>query len=172
MTKEYGGTTDKNFPEPEQRDDEIYVEAMLKQSDSSGVTLSLKLTNHTAWPARVVDNLSFRYYFDASELKAKGYDPTNIVMRVDRDQAKMYGEQYAAQVAQPKQYKGDIYYVEVSYKSGIPMLPISEGHHQCETMLALVCPDYGSGWDATNDYSNEGLSGLEDPIKTDKITVY
>ncbi len=172
MTEEYGGTTDPNFPEPEQRDAEFFVEAQIKQSSTSGVSLSLKFTNHTAWPARRVDNMSYRYYFDVSEVVAAGFSPSDITVRVDRDQALMYGEDCAAVISDITQYKDNIYYIEVAYPNGEAALPISEGRHQCETMLALVFPDYQNGWDATNDYSNQDLLDSEDPVITDKITVY
>lgn len=175
MVDEYGGTADPSFPEPETRDAEFFVEAMLKQSSSSGVSLSLKFTNHTAWPARVVDNMSYRYYFDASEVISAGYSASYIVVRVDRDQATMYGQEYAAEISPITQYKDNIYYIEVKYPNGAAILPISEGRHQCETMLALVFPNYGNGWDASNDYSNADIMdtlGDEDGVITDKITVY
>lgn len=172
MTEKYGGTTDSDFPEPEERDDEFYVEAQIKQSSGSGVSLSLKFTNHTAWPARVVDNMSYRYYFDVSEVLDAGYNASDIVVRVDRDQALMYGEEYKAEISPITQYKDSIYYIEVKYPNGEAVLPISEGRQQCETMLALVFPNYQSGWNAENDYSNEDILDAEDPVKTDKITVY
>ena len=34
-----------------------------------------------------------------------GYKPEDITVRVDRDQAKMYGEEYAAEKSGLKQYK-------------------------------------------------------------------
>ncbi len=172
MTDKYGGKTVPNFPEPEERDDEFYVEAQIKQSSSSGVSLSLKFTNHTAWPARVVDNMSYRYYFDVSEVLDAGYNASDIVARVDRDQAAMYGEEYKAEISPITQYKDNIYYIEIKYPNGEAVLPISEGRQQCETMLALVFPNYQSGWNAENDYSNQDILNSEDPVKTDKITVY
>lgn len=172
MTDKYGGNTIPNFPEPEERDDEFYVEAQIKQSSSSGVSLSLKFTNHTAWPARVVDNMSYRYYFDVSEVLDAGYNASDIVARVDRDQAAMYGEEYKAEISPITQYKDNIYYIEIKYPNGEAVLPISEGRQQCETMLALVFPNYQSGWNAENDYSNQDILNSEDPVKTDKITVY
>lgn len=172
MTDKYGGKTVPNFPEPEERDDEFYVEAQIKQSSSSGVSLSLKFTNHTAWPARVVDNMSYRYYFDVSEVLDAGYNASDIVARVDRDQAAMYGEEYKAEISPITQYKNNIYYIEIKYPNGEAVLPISEGRQQCETMLALVFPNYQSGWNAENDYSNQDILNSEDPVKTDKITVY
>lgn len=173
MIDKYGGTCDPDFPPREQRDGpELYVEAAMGKTSASGVDLSLKITNHTAWPARVVDNVSFRYFMDLSEISKAGVDPKNIVIRCDRDQAGMYSGEGVkpAEISKPIQYSGDIYYIEVTYPDGRAFLPISEGRHQCELMLALVFPDYGSGWDATNDFSNKGLT--DEGIITPYIPVY
>ncbi len=172
MVTEYGGKDDPAFPYPDERDDEFFVEAKATH-DSGGTTVSMKLTNHTAWPARCVDNLSIRYFFDASELKAAGYDPKNVVLRCDRNQSEMYASSGVkpAVVSEPKQYDGDIYYVEVTFPDGRAILPVSEGAQQCEILLAIVCPDYGKGWDAANDYSAKGLPG-EGGTKTENIPVY
>lgn len=172
MVTEYGGKGDPAFPYPDERDDEFFVEAKATH-DSGGTTVSMKLTNHTAWPARCVDNLSMRYFFDASELKAAGYDPTKVVLRCDRNQSEMYkgsGVEPAV-VSEPKQYDGDIYYIEVTFPDGRAVLPVSEGVQQCEILLAIVCPDYGKGWDESNDYSAKGLPG-EGAVKTAYIPVY
>ena len=176
MIDKYGGETDPAFPPKEQHDGpEIYVEAKMGQTSASGVNLSLKLTNHTAWPARVVDNVSYRYYMDLSEIVAAGKNPGDVVIRCDRDQAAMYsGEGVApAEISGPIQYEGNIYYIEVTYPDGRAALPISEGRHQCELMLALVFPDYGSGWDAENDYSNTELLAADgEPVVAEHIPVY
>ncbi len=171
MVDEYGGQTDPDFPEPETRDEEFYVEAMIKQSSESGITLSLKFTNHTAWPARVVDNLSYRYYMDLSEVIAAGFKPEDVAVRVDRDQSAMYSDVTPAQISGMQHYDGNIYYIEVTYPDGRAAMPISTGRCQCETMLALVFPNYGTGWDASNDYSNIGLNEDEGVI-SHNITVY
>lgn len=172
MIDKEGGKTDPSFPQPEARDDEFFVEAVAKESSAGGITLSLKFTNHAAWPARVVDNLSYKYFLDASEIIDAGFKPEDIVVRVDRDQAAMYGDDCKAVISPVTKYKDNIYYIEVAYPNGEAALPISEGRHQCETILALVFPGYGTGWDAKNDYSNGDILGSEDAVKTDKIPVY
>lgn len=172
MIDEYGGTSDPNFPYPETRTDEIYVEAK-HSATASASTISLKLTNETAWPARVVDDISIRYYMDLSEVLDAGFTADQVTIRCDRNQSEMYsGKGYTpATVSSLQQYDGSIYYVEVNFPDGRVALPISEGQYQCEIMLAVVYPNYGSGWDAANDYSAQGLSS-EENIKTDKVTVY
>ena len=172
MLNDYGGKSDPKFPYPETRDDELYVEAKATH-DSGGSTLSLKITNHTGWPARRIDNVSMRYYMDLSELVTAGVDPTSIEMRCDRDQTGMYASEgvKSAVISKPTKYDGNIYYIEITFPDGRAFLPISEGRHQCEIMLALVYPGYGKGWDGTNDYSAQGLSGTSN-TKTKYITVY
>lgn len=175
MIDKYGGTPLADFPETEQHDTpEFYVEAKMSQTSSSGVNLSFKITNHTAWPARVQDNISYRYYMDLSELIDAGYSASDVVIRCDRDQAAMYsGEGVApAEISGPVKYEGNVYYIEVTYPDGRAALPISEGRHQCELMLALVFPNYGNGWNAENDFSNTELLNSEDAVISEYIPVY
>lgn len=161
MIDKYGGTADPNFPPKEAHDGpEFFVEATMKPGSGSGATVSFKMTNHSAWPARVQDNLSFRYYMDLSEVVAAGKKPEDIVVRCDRDQAStMYAGRgiAGAQISDVQHYSGDIYYVEVNFPDGRAILPVSEGMQQCEIILAFVFPDYGNGWDASNDFSNKDL---------------
>ena len=163
MIDKYGGKSDPTFPQPEQHDGpEFYVETLTKGSDGSGITISFKITNHTAWPARLQDNISFRYYMDLSEIISAGKKPEDLVIRCDRDQSAMYASKgvKTAEISKPIQYDGNIYYVEVNLPDGRAVMPVSEGMQQCEILLAFVMPDYGSGWDADNDPSNkEILSG-------------
>lgn len=160
MIDKYGGKSDPSFPPKETHDGpEFFVEVTDKGMDAQGATVSFKITNHSAWPARVQDNISFRYYMDLSEAKAKGLDPTKVVVRCDRDQSAMYSGNGVkpAVISEIKQYDGDIYYVEVTLPDGRAVLPVSEGMQQCEILLAFVLPDYQNGWDATNDFSNTEL---------------
>ena len=184
MVEKYGGTTDPNFPPKEEHDGpEFFVECTSKGAESSGMTISLKVTNHSAWPAITQDNVSFRYYMDLSEVKAAGANPEDVVIRCDRDQSAMYASSGVkpAEISKVQHYDGDIYYVEVNLPDGRACLPISEGMQQCEILLALVMPNYGSGWDATNDFSNKdiltaktttGADGTVHGIVTPYVPVY
>lgn len=136
---EYGRYYRPQLPRPEQREAEFYVEAKLKHS-ATGSDLSLKFTNHTAWPARIVDNMSYRYYLDATEIINAGFKPEDIVVRVDRDQATMYGEEYAAKISPITHYQDNIYYIEVTYPDGRAVMPISEGRNQCRNYAGTCIP--------------------------------
>lgn len=173
MVSQYGGKTDSSFPPTENVRDEFYVEACNKQSSDSTIGLSLKFTNVSCSPPRIEDNMSFRYYLDISEVLDAGFSASDVVIRVDRDQSAMYSELTSnAIVSELTQYQGSIYYVEITYPDGRIAMPISEGRYQCETMLAIVYPNYQSGWDVSNDYSFQDLADATEGVKTDKITVY
>lgn len=182
MIDKYGGTKDPSFPQPETHDGpEFYVEVLSKGGDSSGQTISFKVTNHSAWPARVEDNISFRYFMDLSEVISAGKKPEDLVIRCDRDQAQMYASKgyKAAEISKPIQYSGNIYYIEVKLPDGRVVLPISEGQQQCEILLALVMPDYGSGWDSSNDFSAKafgktttGADGSTKGVMSPYVPVY
>lgn len=180
MIDKYGGKSDPSFPPKEAHDGpEFYVEALDKGISASGATISFKVTNHSAWPARVQDNISFRYYMDLSEIIAAGKTPESVVIRCDRDQSAMYSGKgvKSAEISTIQHYKDNIYYVEVNLPDGRAVLPVSEGMQQCEILLAFVFPDYGSGWDAENDFSNQeiiGKSGSADAEGTIKgiVTKY
>ncbi|MDE6775564.1 MAG: glycoside hydrolase family 9 protein, partial [Ruminococcus sp.] len=162
MLDKYGGTSDPSFPPVEEHDGpEFFVEALDKGVSDSGATISFKVTNHTAWPARVQDNISFRYYMNLSEVKAAGKSPESVVIRCDRDQSAMYSSKGVknAEISAIQHYKDDIYYVEVNLPDGRAVMPVSEGMQQCEILLAFVFPDYGSGWNAENDFSNQEILG-------------
>ena len=83
-----------------------------------------------------------------------------------------------AEISKPIQYSGDIYYIEVNLPDGRVVLPISEGQQQCEILLAIVMPDYGSGWDSSNDFSAKGVGkgsstdGTASGVITPYVPVY
>jgi len=173
MVDKYGGKTDPSFPRPEKHDmPEFFIEASGKNS-ASGVDLKLEFTNRSAWPARIENNLSLRYFMDLSEVIALGKNPTDIVVRCDRDQAAMYAGRGVkpANISKPIQYSGSIYYIEITLPDGRAVVPVSEGMNQCEIMLALVMPDYGTGWDSSNDYSFKDLDASKLTIQN-KIPMY
>lgn len=175
MISKYGGTKDSSFPPKEKHDGpEFYVQSVVKQASSSGISISFKMTNHSAWPARVQDNLSFRYFFDLSEVIKAGKKPEDIVIRCDRDQSAMYASKgvKGAVISKPVQYSGSVYYIDVTLPDGRAVLPVSEGMQQCEILLAFVMPDYGSGWDSSNDFSAKDILDSEDAVISENIPFY
>lgn len=73
MVKEFGGTPLADFPPKEAHDTEFAVSAKINASGASFTEISARVQNKTAWPARMGDRLTIRYYVDLSEVFAAGY---------------------------------------------------------------------------------------------------
>lgn len=173
MTEKYGCRSDPSFPPKETHDGpEFYVETQVKDMTDQCTVMSFKITNHSAWPARIQDGLSFRYYMDLSEIPADMIP--SLVVRCDRDQAAMYSGRGVApaEISPVQHYDGDIYYVEVTLPDGRAVMPVSTGMQQCEIILAFVYPDYGTGWVPDNDFSNTELMGTDTPVVTPYVPTY
>lgn len=174
MVEKYGGTADPDFPPTETpKWDEFSISASINQSASSYTELKVYALNHTAWPARVVKDLSYNYYFDISELEAAGYSIADVSVRIGYDQHA--SDKGAISISDPVQYDGSIYYVKLSFADGSVVMPTGQSEHRSECQFRISIPDSIQGvWDPANDYSFDGLEqGGEDAmIITDKITMY
>ncbi len=167
MVSKYGGTRDESFPETETpKWDEFYIEACINQSSASYVELKVQTTNHTAWPARVVKDLSYNYYMDFSELFAEGLTLDDISVNIGYQE---WSDNCT--ISQPIQYDGDIYYVKISYSDGTKIMPTGQSEHQGEVQFRVSVSDQVGGWDSSNDYSFQNLV-QQDLTKTEYITLY
>lgn len=144
-----------------------YAEAKMEQENSERSQLTIRVTNDTACPPKKVNTLKARYYFDISEMAAKGQNISALKTAVMYDQA-LVVDQVGAKINGPYAWdeENNIYYVEIDWSG-------ANFHGSREFHFALV-PDmdstWKSNWDPTNDYSREGLT--DDYTMTDKITVY
>jgi len=155
----YGGEVDPNFKAIETPEDEIFVEASVNTSSNNFVEIKAILNNQSAWPARVVDQVSFRYYLDLSELE--GIDLNNIKTQIN------YHE--GAKISELKHLKDNIYYVEIDF-SGTKIYPGGQSSYKKEVQFRISAPD-GSSWNSDNDFSYTGLT-TGTPVKTEYIPVY
>ncbi len=167
MVDKYGGTSDPDFPPTETpKWDEFYIDACVNQASASYTEIKVLATNHTAWPARTIQDISYNYYMDFTELFDAGLTVDDVSVRI--------GYQEWADnctISNPIQYDGNIYYVKISYKDGTKIMPTGQSEHQGEVQFRVSIPDQNQVWDATNDYSFDGLV-QQDLTKTDKITMY
>lgn len=168
MVEKYGGETDPSFPPTETPDgDEFYMEACINQENTSYTELKVQATNHSAWPARIIKDLRYRYFFDISEVIEAGYSASDITVKIGFDE---YGD---TKISDPIQYDGTVYYVEITYPDGSVLRPTGQSEHQAELQFRVAMPDGTSCWDPSNDYSYQGLEfGNTSIAKTDHITMY
>ncbi|MBY9007667.1 MAG: glycoside hydrolase family 9 protein [Candidatus Lokiarchaeota archaeon] len=124
----------------------------------------IRLCNYAAWPARVHDDLSYRYFFNISEVIAEGYSIDNVTIEFDSE--------IDVNITGPILWSGNTYYVEIHYNN-TELFPGGGGNEYKEAKLVLglkVIENYIDAWDPTNDWSYQGLSG--DYIISDYIPVY
>ena len=183
MIDDYDNQPLADFPQKETpKWAEFEIAAVVQQNQASYTQIQVWAMNHTAWPARVVKDLSYRYYFDVSEVLEAGLSVDDIQVSIGYDQHQ--GDEGALSVSKPIQYDGNTYYVELSFNDGSVVMPTGQSEHRSEAQIRIAIPDNVNGqstagaWDPTNDYSFQGLQeGGQDLLKspeavTSYITMY
>ncbi len=174
MVQKYGGSSDPDFPPTETpKWTEFFMRASINQAAGSYTEIKAFAMNHSAWPARVIQNLSYNYYFDISELVDAGYSIDNVSVRIGYDQHA--SDEGKMTISDPIHYKDNIYYVKLSFADGSVVMPTGQSEHRSECQFRISIPDNIQGvWDASNDYSFQGLTqGGEDAmVDTPYITMY
>ena len=174
-----GGKKLEDFPPKETpKWAEWEVAAILNGSGDSYTEVKAWAMNHTAWPARVAKDISYRYYFNIEELKAAGLSVDNIKVEAKSQQYKE-GDQGFATVEGPFEYKGDstgnTYYAEIKFADGRAIQPTGQSEHRDEVQFRVSIPDAIDGkpttgaWDPTNDWSYEGIDKADSLKSADAL---
>jgi aryl-phospho-beta-D-glucosidase BglC (GH1 family) len=164
---EYGGQPLANFPIPDTRDPEFFVQASINQQGPGFTEIRGLLNNRSAWPARISSNLSFRYFVDLSEVYKAGYSVNDLQVVSNYSQGATIG------TLLPWDISKRIYYVDVSF-TGVPIGP-GAGLFSKEAQLRIGVKNGvpTSIWDPTNDWSFQGISTSRDnPTLDSHIAVY
>ena len=166
----YGGTPISGFPSPSDfaKDQDPYTEyfasAKINSEGPVYTEFAVDLTNHSAWPARAADKLSYRYFFDLTETFNAGYTVNDVVV------SKNYSE-VPVTVSGPTHLRDNIYYVTVDY-TGSAIFPGGQSESARETQVRIrlpyAAPD--AAWEPNNDWSYQGLTGTF--AETPYIPVY
>jgi hypothetical protein len=166
----YGGTPISGFPRPSDfaREQDPYTEyfanAKINSQGPVYTEWAVDLTNHSAWPARAADRLSYRYFFDLNETFNAGYTLSDVIV------TKNYSE-VPTTVSGPTHLIDNIYYVTVDYS---PSVIFPGGQSECarETQVRVRLPYDApdAAWDPANDWSYQGLTGTF--AQTSYIPVY
>ena len=113
------------------------------------VEIKAVIENHTAWPARMSDNLTLRLFFDISDVLAQGYSASD--MKVSTTYM-----QHPVKISEFKQSdKAGIYYVDVDL-TGAEIYPGGQSECKCELQLRFTAP---GKWDFSNSPCVKGLGG-------------
>ncbi|HEY9596313.1 MAG TPA: glycoside hydrolase family 9 protein, partial [Cyanophyceae cyanobacterium] len=162
LYNKYGGQPLAKFPESEKRDDEFFVEAQANIVDKVAEITAI-LHNQSAWPARKIKNLSFRYFLDISDVIEQGYKVSDI-------QANLTDNKGAAISAlKPWKNSPTIYYVQVDV-DGSNLYPGGEPYYKKEIQFRLTSPT--PTWNHDNDWSYQDIQDQDNPVKSKNIPVY
>ncbi|HYD54679.1 MAG TPA: glycoside hydrolase family 9 protein, partial [Gemmatimonadaceae bacterium] len=156
---EYGGAPLTGFPAKEPRDDdEMYIMASVNASGANFVEIKAYVVNKSAWPARMGDKLSFRYYFTLD-----GGAPSASVS---------FNYNQCSPVSAPVQVSGNLYYAPISCV-GTKVYPGGQQHWRKEVQFKISVPT-GYAWDNSNDPSYKGVSTVPGsvPVKVQDIPLY
>jgi hypothetical protein len=138
-------------------DDEIFPMASVNAAGSDFIELKVYVANKSAWPARMGDKLSFRYYFTLDN----GAPASSIVLEKRQD----------CTLGAPTQASGNLYYLPVDC-TGVKIYPGGQQHWKKEIQFRIRTPGYA--WDNSNDPSYKGVSLVQgsEPVKVRDIPVY
>ena len=169
----HGGEKLADFPPIEKpKWPEFLMSASINQAGSTYTELKVYAMNHSAWPTRVIKDLSFNYYFDITETIEAGFTAKDITVKIGTQQHA--NDEGVATISEPIQHKGNIYYVKISFGDGRVVMPTGQSEHRAEIQFRVGLPDgtKEGAWDSTNDYSAQGLEKGNSLVETEYITMY
>ncbi|WP_051195092.1 glycoside hydrolase family 9 protein [Pseudobutyrivibrio ruminis] len=113
------------------------------------VELKTVVENHTAWPARVTDNLNLRMFFDLSDVIAQGHSASDM-------KVSMTYNQHPVKISEFKEsdQKG-IYYIDLNL-AGAQIYPGGQSECKCELQTRITAP---GKWDFSKSPCITGLGG-------------
>jgi hypothetical protein len=163
MYSKYGGQPLSNFPQPAQKDDEFFVEANASGTGDKFTEVRAIIYNQSAWPARIVKDLSFRYFVDVSDVVKEGRSPSDIKVTLSDKQG--------ASISNLKvlDKEKNLYYVQVDL-DGSQLYPGGEEHYKKEVRFRLTSPTLA--WNPDNDWSYQDIKNKDNLVKSGKIPIY
>jgi len=159
MYKEYGGTSLSNFPASETHDDdELYIQASVNSSSTNYTEIKAYVINKSAWPARMGDKLSFRYFFTLES----GVTPSQITVSSSYNQC--------ASLSGPTHWSGTTYYATINC-TDVKIYPGGDSHYRKEVQFRMAS---SGAWDPSNDWSYTGVAtpAGSTPVKVSNIPLY
>lgn len=146
--------------------DAYYVEAAINAKGPSFIEIKALLNNRSGWPARAEDRLSFRYFFDISELLTNGGSAVDLKITSNYSQGAMLAGPF------PWHGSATFYYVTLDF-SGTVIYPGGQSAFRKEAQFRIAGPQDTAYFDPSNDWSFEDVAqDPSAPAQTAKIPVY
>ena len=123
---------------------EIFAEGGINVDGEDFIELRVFICNESAWPARVPDNLEFRYYMDLSEVYDAGQTVDNIEVTTN------YMQAGGATGLVCQDEDNHIYYLSVDFSDDM-IYPGGQDRYRKEIQVRIR--NNGGAWDNSNDPS-------------------
>lgn len=173
MYDDYGGDPIPDFKAIEEPVDEyLTMSAVAIQGDAAMITITLG--NQTAWPARVSDKLSCKYFVDITEGINAGLKPEDYKISISgTTTAKVTG-------LHSWDESKNIYYINIDF-SGIKLFPGGVNDYKKTISFNVKFPYGSNAWDTKNDFSAQDLEASSSwegsltkflPVYEDGVLVY
>ena len=154
MYKKYGGAPIENLTANEKVGEELYIEAGINGEDLRNkkhyIEVKALVYNHTAWPARVTNRLSFKYFLDLTDYIKQGGVPSDLVTSCNSGNGKVLVSKVL-----PWDKAKNLYYVEINL-SGNKLYPGGQSEQRFEVLFRITG---SSKWNYHKDYSFIDLKG-------------
>ena len=165
---EYGGDPIPGFKAIEEvTNDEFFVEAGINASGNNFTEIKALLNNCSGWPAKIGDQLSFRYFVNITEAVNAGYSANDFTITTNYNQGATVSKLI------PWDEANNIYYINVDF-TGTKIYPGGQSAYKKEIQFRIAGPANQNSFDSSNDYSYTELNGTNSGnlVKTTYIPVY
>ena len=161
----YHGETLKDFGAVEPIDAVEYsAECGINAKGDDFTEIKAVIMNQTAWPARVADDVEFRYFVDLSEVYAAGGSVDQVTLTTN------YMGGGNVEGLKPYDEANHIYYLSVTFNDG-SLYPGGQQNYKKEVQIRMQ--NAGGPWDDSNDPSFGGLpSGQGNTALCDSVAIY
>jgi endoglucanase len=156
---EHGGEPSQGFPVAEQPDGpEIFLQAAVNSAGTNYTEIKTYVVNRSAWPARVLDDGSFRYYFTLDGTTT----PDQLTITAHYNQC--------SPPTGPTHHAGQVYYVSVDCGQ-TAISPAGQSEHRREIQFRIAST---GSWDPANDWSYQGVAPTPGatPVTVQNMTLY
>ncbi len=165
MVQDFGGEPLTDFPIEEEPKGEFGVLGKINAQTGSFTQVAVSAYNHSAWPARVLETFSIRYFINLAEVLDAGFTIDDVYAKLS------FGKN--VEISELQQWEGNVYFVEITFQQLFAPIGDSEAKAEVQFEIGLT-GNLQSGWESTNDWSFQDLDKAIDyrGVETPYIPMY
>lgn len=137
---DFGGSPlrEMDFPEPERIVREYPVKAQLYSRSRSHLELGVQIENHSAWPARNLDNFTIRYWANLPKSEMGKLKPSQMKPRIQSDYSR--ATELKAHAPKPWDIDNNIWYIDFEVVDA-DVAPVGMGREKAVFKIWMEIPN-------------------------------